>query len=93
MAPLGLGVQVVEFWGSRPPGDGHVYYVLRPPWVAPDRLATFFALHPEARGAIGDGRLGGGRRGAGYASSVTGKIRIVCTRVTRACVGAVAQGA
>lgn len=44
--PLDVPVQVVEFWASRP-GDGYVYYVLRPPWVAADKLDSFFALHPE----------------------------------------------
>ncbi|KXZ48626.1 hypothetical protein GPECTOR_26g529 [Gonium pectorale] len=41
-------VRVVEYWGSSP-GDGCVYFVVRPPWVAPDRLDTFFKLHPEER--------------------------------------------
>lgn len=40
--------KVVEFWGSRP-GDGHAYFVLRPPWVANDHLSTFYALHPDER--------------------------------------------
>ncbi len=44
--PLCVPAQVVEFWASRP-GDGYVYYVLRPPWVAADKLDSFFALHPE----------------------------------------------
>ncbi|GLI59434.1 hypothetical protein VaNZ11_001318 [Volvox africanus] len=40
--------KVVEFWGSSP-GDGCVYYVMRPPWVAHDKVDTFFKLHPEER--------------------------------------------
>ncbi|KAG2498356.1 hypothetical protein HYH03_003615 [Edaphochlamys debaryana] len=40
--------KVIEFWGAMP-GDGCAYYVLRPPWVVPDRLETFFKLHPEER--------------------------------------------
>lgn len=40
--------KVVEFWGTLP-GDGAVYYVLRPPWVKPDRLASYYALHPEEK--------------------------------------------
>eukprot|EP00201_Polytomella_parva_P024620 CAMPEP_0175045848 /NCGR_PEP_ID=MMETSP0052_2-20121109/4683_1 /TAXON_ID=51329 ORGANISM="Polytomella parva, Strain SAG 63-3" /NCGR_SAMPLE_ID=MMETSP0052_2 /ASSEMBLY_ACC=CAM_ASM_000194 /LENGTH=389 /DNA_ID=CAMNT_0016309489 /DNA_START=156 /DNA_END=1325 /DNA_ORIENTATION=- len=38
--------KVLEFWNHRP-GDGGIYFVLRPPWVRPDNLKTFFALHPE----------------------------------------------
>jgi hypothetical protein len=44
--------RVVEFWGTLP-DDGQAYFVLRPPWVRPDRVATFFALHPEV-GELGD---------------------------------------
>ncbi|GFR41901.1 hypothetical protein Agub_g2691 [Astrephomene gubernaculifera] len=40
--------KVVEYW-SCSPGDGCVYFVMRPPWVAPQRLETFFTLHPEER--------------------------------------------
>ncbi|KAG2454942.1 hypothetical protein HYH02_000770 [Chlamydomonas schloesseri] len=40
--------KVVEFWGNTP-GDGCAYYVMRPPWVANDRLQTFFTLHPEEK--------------------------------------------
>ncbi|GLC42554.1 hypothetical protein PLESTB_001113200 [Pleodorina starrii] len=40
--------KVVEYWGSTP-GDGCVYYVARPPWVAHDKVETFFKLHPEER--------------------------------------------
>eukprot|EP00198_Chlamydomonas_reinhardtii_P008216 XP_001697553.1 predicted protein [Chlamydomonas reinhardtii] len=40
--------RVVEFWGNTP-GDGCAYYVVRPPWVANDRLQTFFTLHPEEK--------------------------------------------
>ncbi|KAG2440186.1 hypothetical protein HXX76_004299 [Chlamydomonas incerta] len=40
--------KVVEFWGNTP-GDGCAYYVVRPPWVANDRLQTFFKLHPEEK--------------------------------------------
>ncbi|EFJ48851.1 hypothetical protein VOLCADRAFT_117472, partial [Volvox carteri f. nagariensis] len=43
-----LTKEVVEFWGSTP-GDGCVYYVMRPPWVAHDKVETFFKLHPEER--------------------------------------------
>lgn len=39
---------MVEFWHSQP-GDGCLYYVVRPPWVKPARIETFFTLHPEER--------------------------------------------
>lgn len=41
-------VKVIEFWGTDP-GDGSLYYVLRPPWVKPNRLQTYFSLHPEEK--------------------------------------------
>ena len=31
------------------PGDGHLYYTFRPPWVTSRITDTFFALHPEQR--------------------------------------------
>ncbi len=31
------------------PGDGSVYYVLKPPWIHLDNLQTFYTLHPEER--------------------------------------------
>lgn len=49
--------QVVEFWGNTP-GDGCAYYVVRPPWVANDRLQTFFTLHPEVSEAGAGGVVG-----------------------------------
>jgi len=38
--------QAVELWGTQPE-DGHVYFVVRPPWVSPDRLQAFYTLFPE----------------------------------------------
>ena len=40
--------QVIEFW-HQTPDDGHVYYVVRPPWVTLDTLQAYFTLHPEER--------------------------------------------
>ncbi len=37
--------QVVEFWNSAPE-DGHIYFVMRPPWVRPDRVESFFTMFP-----------------------------------------------
>eukprot|EP00798_Chlamydomonas_sp_ICE-L_P026089 gene26089-11797_t len=36
---------VVEFWNVAP-GDGNIYYVVRPPWVRSDKLTAFFSLFP-----------------------------------------------
>ena len=41
-------LQVVEFWNTTP-GDGYIYFVVRPPWVRPDRINSFFTIHPEER--------------------------------------------
>lgn len=40
--------KVVDFWGTTP-GDGSMYFVFRPPWVKPDRIATYYALFPEEK--------------------------------------------
>ena len=40
--------QVVEDWNVTP-GDGHLYFTFRPPWVAARVTDTFYALHPEQR--------------------------------------------
>eukprot|EP00873_Tetraselmis_striata_P005526 jgi/Tetstr1/425790/TSEL_001573.t1 len=40
--------KVVEHWSVQP-GDGCVYYTFRPPWVAHNKLESFFTLHPEER--------------------------------------------
>jgi len=49
--------KVVEDWNVTP-GDGHLYFTFRPPWVTSRITDTFFALHPEQR-AYGsqDGKL------------------------------------
>jgi hypothetical protein len=31
------------------PGDGHLYFTFRPPWVVSRPLDTFYSLHPEQR--------------------------------------------
>jgi len=41
-------VKVVEHWNVRP-GDGHVYFTLRPPWVKVRPVEGFYVLHPEER--------------------------------------------
>ena len=46
--PLPPSLQVVEFWASSP-GDGATYFVMRPPWLRPDRITTYYTLHPEVR--------------------------------------------
>ena len=38
------------------PGDGHLYFTFRPPWVVCRPLDTFYSLHPEQR-AFQDPRL------------------------------------
>ena len=40
--------KVVEDWNVTP-GDGHLYFTFRPPWVASRVTDTFYALHPEQR--------------------------------------------
>lgn len=40
--------RVVEDWHSEP-GDGHLYYMFKPPWVRARGTDTFFTLHPEER--------------------------------------------
>eukprot|EP00966_Prymnesium_polylepis_P038011 881630-Prymnesium_polylepis.1 len=40
--------KVVEDWNVTP-GDGHLYFTFRPPWVAARVADTFYALHPEQR--------------------------------------------
>ena len=41
-------VKVVEHWNVRP-GDGHVYFTLRPPWVKVRPVEAHYVLHPEER--------------------------------------------
>jgi len=41
-------VKVVEHWNVQP-GDGCIYFTLRPPWVSPNKLEAFFTMHPEER--------------------------------------------
>ncbi|KAF5830403.1 hypothetical protein DUNSADRAFT_14647 [Dunaliella salina] len=38
--------KAADFWHTQPE-DGHVYYVVRPPWVSTDKLQAFFTLFPE----------------------------------------------
>jgi len=40
--------KVVEHWNVKP-GDGHLYFTLRPPWVQSRPVETYYVLHPEAR--------------------------------------------
>ena len=40
--------KVVEDWNVTP-GDGHLYFTFRPPWVTARITDTFYALHPEQR--------------------------------------------
>jgi len=40
--------KVVEDWNVTP-GDGHLYFTFRPPWVVSRPLDTFYSLHPEQR--------------------------------------------
>ena len=40
--------KVVEDWNVTP-GDGHLYFTFRPPWVNVRPTDTFFSLHPEQR--------------------------------------------
>mgnify|MGYP007107846290 CR=1 FL=1 len=39
---------MVEDWNVTP-GDGHLYFTFRPPWVNVRPTDTFFSLHPEQR--------------------------------------------
>jgi len=43
-----MHVQAVDLWHTQPE-DGHVYYVLRPPWVSTNKLQAFYALFPEEK--------------------------------------------
>ncbi|GAX73359.1 hypothetical protein CEUSTIGMA_g812.t1 [Chlamydomonas eustigma] len=38
--------KVLEFWATAP-GDGSAYFVMRPPWVRPDRISSYYTLFPE----------------------------------------------
>jgi len=40
--------KVVEDWNVTP-GDGHLYFTFRPPWVTTKMADTFYSLHPEHR--------------------------------------------
>ncbi len=40
--------KVVEHWNIKP-GDGYVYFTLRPRWVKYRPTDTFYTLHPEQR--------------------------------------------
>merc|ERR1739838_991363 len=40
--------KVVEDWNVTP-GDGHLYFTFRPPWVSGRLVDTFYSLHPEQR--------------------------------------------
>lgn len=40
--------KVVEDWNVTP-GDGHLYFTLRPPWVTVRVTDTFYSIHPEQR--------------------------------------------
>ena len=40
--------KVVEDWNVTP-GDGHLYFTFRPPWVRAHPSDTFYTLHPEER--------------------------------------------
>ncbi|KAG1667737.1 hypothetical protein FOA52_016176 [Chlamydomonas sp. UWO 241] len=40
--------KVSEFWGTSP-GDGGVYFVMRPPWVHHEKVQAFFTAHPEEK--------------------------------------------
>lgn len=45
---LSLLLQIVENWGAKP-GDGYIYFTVKPPWVHHDQVESFFTLHPEER--------------------------------------------
>ncbi|KAL6762689.1 hypothetical protein V8C86DRAFT_2513496 [Haematococcus lacustris] len=76
--------KVGEFWHTMP-DDGGVYYVLRPPWVKPDRLESFFTASPgeqhwstchavqelnrESAGSRGQGDRSPARRGSDMADT------------------------
>lgn len=40
--------KVVEDWNVTP-GDGHLYFTFRPPWISAPVLDTYYSLHPEER--------------------------------------------
>ncbi len=40
--------RVIEDWGTIP-GDGWIYYMLKPPWCRTKQVDTFFALNPSGR--------------------------------------------
>ena len=59
--------KVVEDWNVTP-GDGHLYFTFRPPWVTSRITDTFFSLHPEAR-TYQDPRLKGRATAAASAAA------------------------
>ena len=40
--------RVIEDWGTKP-GDGWLYYIMKPPWCRAKSIDTFFALNPDSR--------------------------------------------
>tara|TARA_B110001452_G_C15168351_1_gene406137 strand:+ start:51 stop:1136 length:1086 start_codon:yes stop_codon:yes gene_type:complete len=61
--------KVVEDWNVTP-GDGHLYFTFRPPWVQSRPLDTYYSLHPEQR-TFQDPRLKASRAAAAAAAAAT----------------------
>ncbi len=59
--------KVVEDWNVTP-GDGHLYFTFRPPWVASRITDTFYSLHPEQR-TYQDSRAKRSARAAGTSTA------------------------
>ena len=62
--------KVVEDWNVTP-GDGHLYFTFRPPWVASRITDTFYSLHPEQR-TYQDSRAKRSAKAASTAGAVMG---------------------
>jgi len=62
--------KVVEDWNVTP-GDGHLYFTFRPPWVTSRITDTFYSLHPEQR-TFQDSRAKRSAKAAGGSSSIAG---------------------
>ena len=75
--------KVVEDWNVTP-GDGHLYFTFRPPWVQSRPLDTYYSLHPEQR-TFQDPRLKASRAAAAAAASDNGAslagVRVGAARV------------
>lgn len=83
--------KVVEDWNVTP-GDGHLYFTFRPPWVTSRITDTFFSLHPEQR-SYQDPRLKRRNAAARSAAGETSSIGAAALSAFASATGSVAGGA